>query len=529
MKGSSVWYLSEFYFDWRFIMSNKEIKLGIVTTYGIYGADLLAGILFTPFLITSLGQSEYGVYSLMGAFVGSLAVLDFGFGNAITRYVSQYITEKDKNKESNLIAMCIILYGIIGIICLGIGLMLIPFLDNIFGSSLTNEELSIAKTIYFISLSSMSISFLLGSFNSYIQAYEKFTFINSIIFIRLIIRICSLSILLLLGFKAITVVMIDALLNLSTGLVFILYSLKKLKMRIKLIKFDLDFLKELSGYSFFVFLSNIADLFFWRIGLLILGGSNGAAAVAIYSVGITLVSYFQYFSGVINGKLFPHITQMVTRGASSIELTKFCIRVSRVQLFLLGGILFGFFLFGTEFILLWLGSEYKLSFWVSFILMAAMLPQLIQYSCVMILRAKKKDQVRTILQLFALVLGVLFGWMLNIIHEVIGMALGVGIAVVFLNWIVVNFLYVKFFDFNIFIFLKELIKLIPSFIIAIVLSLPLYFWSSLSWEALIIKCSLYTIIYVCIFWLIGANPSEKELFKSLIKKGNIKILKKRTA
>lgn len=510
-------------------MSNKEIKLGILTTYGIYGADLLAGIFFTPFLITSLGQSEYGVYSLMGAFVGSLAVLDFGFGNAITRYVSQFIAEKNKNKESNLIAMCMILYAIIGIICLGIGLMLIPFLDIIFGSSLTKEELSIARNIYLISLSSMSMSFLLGAFNSYIQAYEKYTFINLISFIRLIIRVTSLSILLLLGFKAITVVMVDALLNLSTGLIFILYSLKKLKMRIILVKFDLKFLKELSGYSFFVFLSSLADLFFWRIGLLILGGSNGTVAVAIYSVGITLVSYFQYFSGIINGKLFPHITQMVTRGASSSELTSFCIKVGRIQLFLLGGILFGFLLFGNEFILLWLGTEYKLSFWISFILMAAMLPQSIQYSCVMILRAKKKDKIRTILQLFSLGLGVLFGWLLNNINEVIGMALGVSMAVIILNWIVVNFLYVKAFEFNIFTFLKELIKLVPSIIIAIVLSLPLYFWSSLSWEVLIIKCALFSIIYGSIFWLIGANSSEKYLFKSLIKKGNIKILRKRTA
>ena len=75
-------------------MSTRDIKKGIITSYGIFAADMLAGILFTPFLIRSLGQSEYGVYSLMGAFIASLAVLDFGFGDAIIRYVAQYRAEQ---------------------------------------------------------------------------------------------------------------------------------------------------------------------------------------------------------------------------------------------------------------------------------------------------------------------------------------------------------------------------------------------------------------------------------------------------
>ena len=52
--------------------------------------NTIVQLLYTPFLISKLGQSEYGLYSLIASVIGYLTVLDLGFGNAIVVYTAKY-------------------------------------------------------------------------------------------------------------------------------------------------------------------------------------------------------------------------------------------------------------------------------------------------------------------------------------------------------------------------------------------------------------------------------------------------------
>ena len=52
-------------------------------------ATIVVGLVYTPIMLRLLGQSEYGLYSLMGSLVGYLSVLDMGLGNTIVRYTAK--------------------------------------------------------------------------------------------------------------------------------------------------------------------------------------------------------------------------------------------------------------------------------------------------------------------------------------------------------------------------------------------------------------------------------------------------------
>lgn len=557
-------------------MSTREIKTGILGAYGIFAADLLAGVLFTPFLIRTLGQSEYGVYSLMGAFIASLAVLDFGFGNAIVRYTAQYRTEGRKDKESGLLQMCLALYGIIAAIGLLAGTGFYLLLDMIYGGKLTAAELATAKAIFLVFLVNLTFSFFSGAFQAYIQGYEKYGLLNTVTFVRLLVRIAVLSVLLLLGYKALAVVVIDTVLNIAMGLAYFLYAKRRLGLRIvapltagpptaaplaagpptavpltagpptatpptatpptvvpptaalptagpltavpakeqgsgSRFAFDRSLFKEITRYSSFVFIGNLADLLFWRIGLLVLGAMSGSAVVAVYAVGTTLLSYFQYISGVINSKLQPRITRMVVQGADGKALTAFGIRIGRIQLMLLGGILLGFGLFGREFIHLWVGAEYTLAWQIGLILMAALLFPSLQYPNVMILRAMKRDGWRTVLQLVVMALGALLGVLLIQVYGVIGMTLGLACAIVLMNWIIVNFHYIRMFNYGLSAFLREMGKLVPAIALAYGAGALLNLLPGEGWSIWLTRCLIFVVVYVTLLYFLGANASEKAL------------------
>lgn len=63
----------------------NELKAGAILNYIAICLNMVVGLIYTPFMLRMLGQSEYGLYSLASSVIAYLAVLDLGFGNAIIR------------------------------------------------------------------------------------------------------------------------------------------------------------------------------------------------------------------------------------------------------------------------------------------------------------------------------------------------------------------------------------------------------------------------------------------------------------
>ena len=58
---------------------SKQRKVGAILSYVSIIATTIVQLLYTPFLIKKLGQSEYGLYSLVNSIIGYLTVLVLGF------------------------------------------------------------------------------------------------------------------------------------------------------------------------------------------------------------------------------------------------------------------------------------------------------------------------------------------------------------------------------------------------------------------------------------------------------------------
>ena len=76
-------------------MSNtKQLKAGVRLSYLTLALSNIIALVYTPFMLRLMGQSEYGLYSLVESVVAYLTILDFGFGNEIIRYTSKYLKVK---------------------------------------------------------------------------------------------------------------------------------------------------------------------------------------------------------------------------------------------------------------------------------------------------------------------------------------------------------------------------------------------------------------------------------------------------
>ena len=260
------------------MQSSKEIKIGAILSYVIIVINMLIGILYTPILTAKLGQTEYGLYSLVTSVISYLTILDFGFGNAIIIYTTRYRNQKEKDKEQKLHGMFFIIYSIIGIIAGIIGAFLWLNVDRLFGNTMSTYELEKAKILMGILTLNLVITFPLSVFSSIITSYEKFVFQKVLNIIRIILNPIVMIVLLNLGYKSITLVILTTVLNIGTLIINCIYCRKELKIKLKFGKIDFKLLREIMAYSVWIFLNSIMDKINWSVDQFVLGIYSGSVA-----------------------------------------------------------------------------------------------------------------------------------------------------------------------------------------------------------------------------------------------------------
>ena len=80
----------------------NQLKAGAALSYLSIALNMVVGLVYTPYLLRMLGQSEYGLYSLAASLIAYLTVLDLGFGNAIVRYTAKFRTEGKLREQEEM-------------------------------------------------------------------------------------------------------------------------------------------------------------------------------------------------------------------------------------------------------------------------------------------------------------------------------------------------------------------------------------------------------------------------------------------
>lgn len=83
-------------------MKISQLKLGVALSYVSMGLNMVVHLAYTPVMIRLLGQSEYGLYTLVGSVVSYLSLFSLGFTGAYLRFYSRYSHKGDKTGVARL-------------------------------------------------------------------------------------------------------------------------------------------------------------------------------------------------------------------------------------------------------------------------------------------------------------------------------------------------------------------------------------------------------------------------------------------
>ncbi|RNF39619.1 lipopolysaccharide biosynthesis protein [Planococcus salinus] len=504
-------------------MSKDQIKSGAILSYVNILLTTIVGILFTPFLLKELGQSEYGLYMLIGSLVGYISIMDFGLHNTIYRFISKYQSEEDYRKQENFLATSFLIYCIISLLVLAVGIVLVKNLDFFFANSLSAEEFAKAQIMAAILVFNLTLTLPLGSFQFIARGYGKFNFVNTLSILRIFLRTGVLLSILLMGYQSVAIVVVDTIFNIGIGLVYGVYCFKFLNLRVKLHNLNKAFIKEILNYSFFVFIQSIVNQLFWQIGQVTLGIYNNTAAVAIYALSINLVMYYQQFSLSISSVFMPKVSILVTKGATGDDLTNLMIKVGRVQFLILGLVLSSFVILGESFVQLWAGPSYTEVYWVTLIIFIPLTIPMFQTLAGVIIQVKNKHAFKAYAYLVMAVLNVPASILLGTLMGPLGVGVSTAVSIIVFQVIIINWYYWYKIGINVKKFFKETLKGILSVII-LTIFLGHFFPNigGLGWLDLFLKTIFVVTTYIILICTLGLNSSEK----NVVKKYNKRILMK---
>ncbi len=494
----------------------NERKAGLVLSYVSLGIGNLISLFYTPVMLRILGQSEYGLYSLVTSIIGYLGLLNFGFSACYIRFYARYNSEKDDGGVARLNGMFLGVYLAMSLLVLASGAVLTLNTEQILGDRLSASELHTAKILMGILVFNMAISFIAMIFYVYIAAHEKFIFQKLINMLQMIVGPLVMLPVLFMGYGSVGMVIVSTSLNIILTMANMIFCFKKLKIKFYFNQFDFSLMKEMTIFSSFIFINMIIDQINWNVDKYILGRTGGTTAVAIYSIGATLNQYYFSLSAVVLSIYTPVVHKMIASECGDDVMSKMFARIGRLQFLILAPVCSGLIVFGQQFIKIWAGENYTDSYLIMIILVIPVTIPLIQSLGIAIQQAKNLHKFRSLVYLLIAVVNVFISIPLSKKYGGAGCAAGTAMSLLVGNGLIINWYYQKKMGLNITYFWKEISKFVPALIIPVFLGGIIMKYTNIN-HILPLLChiSLYGCCFLSSMWCFGMNEYEKDIVLKL--------------
>lgn len=419
-------------------MSGHARKI-IINTFSNWGAllvSILVAFIMSPIIIRSLGDTNYGIWSLMTSISGYLTLLDLGIGSAVTRYVSKSVKTGEKKYVCQIFNSALALYVIIGCFIMlfspliGLGAAEIIKQKGVPNATLVHLAMVICADVAL---------FLVGAaYRGFYQGVQRYDLVNAVTIGLTVLKAVVFFFLLRAGYGILAlgyVIVFGDLLALAGYNWMVRFTNMTLEYSFKAI--HREDVSTLISYSKFTFINMMANQMIYYSDSFVIGAFISAAAITYYSIGWSLVEYLKKFCVSFARVLVPVFSEMEASNSED-GMRHLMIAGGRASLYLSLPFCVALLLIGDQFISLWIGKSYAdIAYPILAILLIPQffeIPQ--QINCSLLFGVGKHrflSYANTISGLVNLVMSIL----LAIRYGVIGVAIGTAVPQLVLNAVII--------------------------------------------------------------------------------------------
>lgn len=359
----------------------KTIVRNLSANYiGIAGSIVIAFIL-TPFVIRTLGDEMYGIWTIIAAMGAYLTLFDVGLVSAITKYISH----GNKLEEKGHVAKVVSCAAVIAIPIALFLFLLSPFTGQALMRIININEAHYKIIVIATMMTTIEVGIFVfaGLFRGIILGLQRNDIENLIQLSVLCLRAVGIYLVLSQGFGIVGMAGVMLTCMITASLASFIFS-RKLMPDSRLTPSTVDregvsMIRKFSGASF---LSMVAGQLIFYSDSFVVGHFLTAAAVTYYAVAWTLKEYTNSLM-VATHRVFIPVFSNLSTGDNETLIDHF-FKSMRYMLVMSNLLCVGLLIMGDRFLAIWLDEKYAVtSGAVLMVLFAAQLirgPQLISYA-----------------------------------------------------------------------------------------------------------------------------------------------------
>ncbi len=278
-----------------------------------YVAQPAAMLLAAPFLLHRLGLSQYGVWMLASAVVGSVGTLSMGFGDATVKYVSTYRGRNDAAGVERIIRGTLTINAVLGASLAVLVVKMAPLAAaRVFKVEpelllATTRALQLSGVILFV----RSIE---GVFISTLRAFEQYAPTVRLSVLSRVVTIVTALILASRSFGVVAI-MVGTLAVATCGMLLQAATVQRLLGGFPLVPtVRWDALSEIFNFGCFSWLQALAAVALIHADRLLIGAMLGTASVAYYTICVQATQPIHSLIAASLSFLFPHLSARYEAG-----------------------------------------------------------------------------------------------------------------------------------------------------------------------------------------------------------------------
>lgn len=337
-------------------MRTIRVLRNIGTNWLRMAVSLFVGLVLTPIMVHTLGDTGYGLWVTIFALTGYFGLMDQGLRPSLVRYVSRHHAENDAIALSRTLSTATALYGTVGVLTLLATLVAAANFATWF--AIAPEHVQTARLVVLVSGLSLAMGFPLGVFGATLSGLQRYDVANTIGIAVSLLRVAAFIAVLRLGGGIVELAWCSLGLNLighGVSYVYVRRLLPEVAFGVRHV--ERATLQRIGSYSGYAFIGALATAITFQTDALVITGFLGAAAVTPFALAASLVGQSRTLVQSATWVLSPTASEMDTRGERG-RLREMMVSGSKYGVLLSWPVLLAFLVFGPNVLTTWVGERY---------------------------------------------------------------------------------------------------------------------------------------------------------------------------
>jgi O-antigen/teichoic acid export membrane protein len=367
-------------------------------------------------------------------------------------------------------------------------------------------------------VANIAVTLFTTQFETFITIREKFVFQKLLSLFVSALRPFAVLTIVMIGYKSVPVTTLLTCLTFFSSGISVGYCVTRLRMKFTFTHFDIRLFSEMSGFTFFIFLQQIMDVFNWQIDKFLVARFWGAEKVAVYEVGAVFNSVYLHFSTAITQLFLPRANRIVAQKLGDGLLSDLLVKTGRIQFFIVAFVMIAYIFFGQSGVLFFAGRGYENAYYVGLFLMLPLVFPLSMDIAYHVTRAKAKHKAQTAIFTMVAFLNFIVSIPLCKFYGEIGAAFGTFIGMLVSINVVYPIYTQKICGLDVKRWFREILSICPGLIVpGIVGTLIMVFADTGRGSVFFASVFLFTAVYAASMWRFGMNEGEKLVFSRPVK------------